>query len=183
MASTVNEILNPIFKSDQLLTSIYLQLHAVIFYYEYALAALQSFEYFLRLNQTEEVRKGHLIPDAVLCANAIASYSYMYSCINILEKVLGGFENDEINKRKSEFEEYKEYIFRIRHRVSAHPEEDNTKINKKSFIMSKRSSISYYDKNQSGSIKIRQIYIESDIQNDIDKAGFFELYPRIHFDY
>ena len=182
LAGTVNEILNLVFNKNQLLTSIYLKLHAVIYYYEYAIGALQSFEYFLRLQQTEEVRKGHLIPDAILCANAIASYSFMYSCINILEKALSGFENDEIIKRKLKFAKCKDYIFRIRHRVAAHPEEDNTKENKKFYIMSKRSSISFFDHNQSGSIKIRQVFIENNNISATEKPECFELYPRKHFE-
>lgn len=182
LAGTVNEILNPIFSKSQILRSIYLKLHAVIYYYEYALGSLQSFEYFLRLQQTEEVRKGHLIPDAILCANAIASYTFMHSCVNILEKALCGFENNEIIKRKLEFEECKDYIFRIRHRVAAHPEEDDTKENRKSYIMSKRSSISLFDHNQSGSIKIRQIFIENNNLSASEKPESFELYPRKHFD-
>lgn len=182
LAETINDFLNPVYQKDNLLTSIYLKLRAVIYYYEYSLGALQSFEYFLRLGQTEEFRKGHLLPDAILCSNAITSYSFMYSCIKILEKALCGFENEAIIKRKLEFDECEKYISQIRHRVAAHPEEDATKVNGKNYIMSKRSSISYYDHNQSGSIKIRQIFIAKENQNIFPKPQIFELYPRKHFD-
>lgn len=181
LAETKNNILNPVYPKDKLLTSIYLKLDAVIFYFEYSLGALQSFEYFLRLEQTEEFRKGNLLPDAILCSNAIASYSYMYASIKMLKKALCGFENEAIVKRTLEFDECYKYISQIRHRVAAHPEEDDTKESRRNYIMSKRSSISYYDHNQSGSIKIRQIFIPDANKNVTPNPQIYELYPRKHF--
>jgi hypothetical protein len=181
LTNTVNEILNPIFSHNELLTTIYLKLHTVIYYYGYALGSLQSFEYFLRLGQRADIQKNHAMPEVVLCSSAISAYSLMYSCIVLLEQSLSSFENDDMKKRRNQFEDCKKYIAKIRHRVSAHPGEDDTKKNKKMYLTFQLSSISYYDHNQSGCLRIRQIRIKN-IEQDSEKPEMYELYPRKHFD-
>ncbi|GEM_PF-4230797 len=180
LTNTVNEILNPIFSNNALLTSMYLKLHTVIYYYGYALGSLQSFEFFIRLGQSEDIRKNHAMPETVLCSSAISAYSLMYSCIILLEQALAGFENLEMKRRKNQFEDCKKYIAKIRHRVSAHPGEDDTKKEKKLYLTFQLSSISYYDRDRSGSLQIRQIRIKN-TEQDSEKPEMYELYPRKHF--
>ena len=61
----------------------YLQLHAVIYYFEYAVGSVRSQEKGL---EDEEA-------DGLIVGSAVSTYMHINSCLNLLESALGTIEN------------------------------------------------------------------------------------------
>lgn len=113
----INEILNPVYTNSTNLTQRYRRLHAVIYYFEYAVGMVQSQEIALKDKKS----------DAIVCGNAIAAYIFIYNCFILLESAITGISknrklSNDIKIVKRSYKLTKDRIEKIRHSIGAHPE-------------------------------------------------------------
>lgn len=162
----INKIINPIPNKSKEWMLIYRLLHSVIYYYEYATAAV--------LNQEKGFKNKE--PDAIIVGSAVSTYLHIKSCLNLFNKALMFLSNENISPSELKIVKKRYHLWSInqithlRDRVGAHPDEGarNSK-DKNYFIMSKRTMIS-----DNGTVKLMQISIENPANSEI-----ITLTPRV----
>jgi hypothetical protein len=153
----INRNVNPIHSQSNDLMQKYLLLHALVYYFEYAVGAVRSQERALQNKYT----------DAEIVSSAIAAYVFMRNCLGLADKIISKF-GVKNTKRLDQHKELISNIKDVRNRF-IHPNEDeNRDSDKEWWVISKRKMIS-----TDGRIVIPQKFIlQPKDSRDI------ELYPR-----
>ena len=145
MKDFINQVLNPIHGKSPELLKLYLQLHAVVYYWEYATVAVS-----LQMRALEEQA-----PDAVVCSSAISAYGFLKAAIDLLRAAATRTPAEAILEARTDL---LDRVKDLRDRAASHPNEDRTKgeSEREWFVMSKRTGY-----NTDGRVWIRQISIRS----------------------